>query len=66
MTGVAHLPDTLNLTSASPTLGDRIVLINAPAGFTGRFISVTGATVGTSHWQLDYTTTQVVATLVAG
>jgi hypothetical protein len=68
--GPVTLPRTLALNVNShvpaPALGDRYVLLNAPAGITNQFARITGSPYGANHFKISYTATQVIATLVAG
>ena len=70
VTGLVTLPRYLSLhvdPGGQPiALGDRIVLVNAPAGITGQFAWISGSGYGANHFEISYTATQVVATLVAG
>ena len=69
-TGPVTLPRTLALNVNShvpaPVLGDRYILLNAPAGITNQFARITGSPYGANHFEISYTATQVIATLVAG
>ena len=65
--GPVRVDGTLFLANGPGTLGDHHVVMRSTAGLTGRFASVTGdVNDGPNHWELSYTATEVVATLVAG
>lgn len=68
--GPVHLDGTLHLSQDHGTgnVGDQVVVLRAEStrGLTGHFRTVTGTDSGPNHWEISYTTTQVIATLVAG
>ena len=64
--GPVTLSGTLFLNAVGSHVGDRHVVMRSAAGISGTFSKLDEIKYGRNHWEVSYTRTQVIATLVAG